>query len=105
MATSSAVVSGDLATATNYNNLRTDVLTTHVHDGSDGSGGLGGNVGTGMSKVRVQDNGLLIDNPAGSYNYTVTAAAIGANRVLNLPLITGTDTLAALGMTNTWTAA
>ena len=36
MATSSAVASGDLATATHYNNLRTDVLSTHDHAGTDG---------------------------------------------------------------------
>jgi len=37
MATSSAVSAGQLATATQYNNLRTDVLSTHTHDGTDGS--------------------------------------------------------------------
>ena len=37
MATSSAVSAGQLATATQYNNLRTDVLSTHTHDGTDGN--------------------------------------------------------------------
>lgn len=36
MPTSSAVTAGDIATATQYNNLRTDVITTHFHDGTDG---------------------------------------------------------------------
>lgn len=38
MATSSAVANGDLATAAQYNDLRTDVLSTHNHDGTDGNG-------------------------------------------------------------------
>lgn len=37
MATSSPVTAGSLATATQYNDLRTDVLTTHVHDGTNGA--------------------------------------------------------------------
>ena len=37
MANSSAVSSGDLATADQYNNLRTDVLSTHDHDGTNGT--------------------------------------------------------------------
>ena len=40
MATSSAVSAGDLATADQYNNLRTDVLSTHDHDGTDGTATL-----------------------------------------------------------------
>ena len=40
MASSSAVSAGDLATADQYNNLRTDVLSTHDHDGTDGTATL-----------------------------------------------------------------
>jgi hypothetical protein len=65
---------------------------------------LGGAVGVGLTQMRVQDNGLLIDNPAGTFTYTVVGAAIAADRQLNLPLITGTDTLSALGLAETHTA-
>ena len=38
MPTSSAVTANvDTATAAQYNNLRTDVLSTHTHDGTDGA--------------------------------------------------------------------
>ena len=49
MATSSTVNAGDLATAAQYNDLRTDVLSTHDHDGSDGNGTINPN------KVTFQD--------------------------------------------------
>lgn len=54
--------------------------------------------------VTLQSAGVVINNPANTFAYTVTAAAIAANRVLNLPLITGTDTLACLGLAQTFTA-
>ena len=44
MPPSSAVATGDLATADDYNNLRTDVLSTHDHDGTDGNGTLNPNI-------------------------------------------------------------
>ena len=47
---------------------------------------------------------LLINNPAGTFAYTIQSAAIAAARTLNLPLTTGSDTLAALGLAQTWTA-
>ncbi len=37
MATSSTVSAGDTILATQYNNLRTDVLSTHIHDSTDGA--------------------------------------------------------------------
>ena len=43
MANSSTVSSGDLATAAQYNDLRADILDTssgHLHDGSNGNGGV-----------------------------------------------------------------
>ena len=39
---------------------------------------------------------LIVRNPANTFSYTITGAAIAAARTLNLPLITGTDTLASL---------
>lgn len=50
------------------------------------------------------DNQLFIQNPAATFEYQIVGAAIAADRVLNLPLITGADTLAALGLAQTWTA-
>lgn len=46
---------------------------------------------------------LLLENPAKTFAYGLTASAITANRTLTFPLITGSDTLGALGMTQTWT--
>jgi hypothetical protein len=49
-------------------------------------------------------NQLLINNPAATFAYTIQAAAIAAARTLNLPLITGTDTLAVLGLAQIFSA-
>ncbi len=103
MATSSAVSQGDLAAASQYNNLRTDVLSTHIHDGTDGNAALGGGVGAGLSQVRVQDNGLLVDNPAGTFAYTIVGGALAASYNLNLPVLTVNDTFGVLGLSQTFT--
>ena len=50
------------------------------------------------------DNQLFIQNPAATFEYQIVAAAIAADRVLNLPLITGADTLASLALAQTFTA-
>jgi len=52
-----------------------------------------------------RDNGLRINNPANTFRYVVTGGAISAERVLNVPVITGSDTLAVLGLAQTFTAA
>ena len=52
-----------------------------------------------------RDNGLRINNPANTFRYVVTGGAIAAERVLNVPVITGSDTLAVLGLAQTFTAA
>lgn len=41
----------------------------------------------------------------GSFAYTLTGGALAADRTLNLPVITATDTLAVLGLAQAWTAA
>lgn len=43
---------------------------------------------------------VKVNNPANTFAYTLTPAAIAADRILNLPLTTGTDTLAVLGGNN-----
>ncbi len=47
---------------------------------------------------------MQLYNAAGTFYYTLSTAAIAANQTLNLPLITGTDTLAALGLAQSYTA-
>lgn len=59
---------------------------------------------SGLNVILVASSGLTIRNPADTFKYTITGAAIAADRVLNLPLITGADTLGALGLVQTWTA-
>jgi hypothetical protein len=51
----------------------------------------------------IDTSGLQFRNPADTFTYDIVPAAIVANRTLNLPLITGTDTLAAEAMTQTFT--
>jgi len=46
---------------------------------------------------------LLVQNPAGTFNYTVAGSAITANRILTLPLLTATDTVAVLDLAQTFT--
>ena len=46
---------------------------------------------------------LLINNPAGTYAYTFQSAAIAAARKITLPLLTGDDTMATLGMAQKFT--
>jgi cytoskeletal protein CcmA (bactofilin family) len=48
-------------------------------------------------------SGLKIRNVANTFQYSITGGAITANRTLNIPVITGTDTLATLGLTQTFT--
>lgn len=50
------------------------------------------------------DQMFAIRNPADTFSYTFVAAAISANRNLTLPLITGTDTLACLGLAQAFSA-
>ena len=45
---------------------------------------------------------LLVYNPGKTFKYTIVASAIGANYNLTLPPITGSDTLAALGLAQNW---
>ncbi len=48
---------------------------------------------------------LNVKNPANTFSYNIVAAALAANRTLNLPLLTGTDTFAVLGLAQTFTGA
>jgi len=52
---------------------------------------------------RFADDAILIENPAANFYYTITGAAIGANRVLTLPLLLAGDTVAVLDFAQTFT--
>lgn len=48
---------------------------------------------------------INLNNPANTFKYVITPAAITtADKILNLPLITATDTLATLGLSQTFTS-
>lgn len=47
---------------------------------------------------------IFLRNPANTFDYQLAPAAIAADRVLTLPLITGADTIPAIGLAQTWTA-
>lgn len=46
---------------------------------------------------------VKVNNPADTFAYTITPAAIAAERTLNLPLLTGTDTIVTEAFTQTLT--
>lgn len=54
--------------------------------------------------IHFRDDQVNIENPAGTYEYKIVGAAIAADRQLNLPLITGADTLMVLGLQQNITA-
>ncbi len=70
-----------------------------------GTAGLLGTIETWTAAQTFNSTDFLLENPAGTFAYTIASAAITAARTLNLPLITGTDTLASLGLAQTFNAA
>lgn len=58
---------------------------------------------TGLNVITHSSSGLIVRNPANTFSYTITGGAIAAARTLNLPVITGTDTVAVLGLAQTFT--
>lgn len=58
---------------------------------------------SGLNVIQHSSSGLTVRNPANTFTYTFTGGAIAANRTLNIPVITGTDTLAVLGLAQTFT--
>jgi hypothetical protein len=57
---------------------------------------------TGIATV-LSDN-LKIRNPANTFEYSIVGSGIVANRELTLPVITTTDTVAVLGLSQTFSA-
>lgn len=60
----------------------------------------GNNIWTGTNQWT--SSGALYENPAKTFATTLAGGAVTANRTLNLPAITGTDTLGALGFAQNW---
>lgn len=54
--------------------------------------------------INVPSSGMIIRNPANTFTYTVTGGAIAANRILNIPVITATDTLVVTTLAQTLTS-
>jgi len=70
MASSSDVANGDLATHTQFNNLRADVLTVHDHDGSDGNATISATTFNGTAvrtnQITLNDNVKLFLGTSGA---------------------------------------
>jgi hypothetical protein len=58
----------------------------------------------GTSPNEFEDDGLLIQNPANTFNYIFQSAAIVADRTITIPLLTASDTFAFIGHAQSWTA-
>lgn len=67
-------------------------------------GGISGATSNG-TVVTFASSSILIKNPAATFSYTIAGSAITAARTLTLPLITASDTLASLGLAQTFTAS
>lgn len=60
------------------------------------------------SGLLVFNSGPILTAPSltgGSFKYTLTGGSLAADRILNVPVTTATDTLSTLGLAQTWTAA
>jgi len=62
-----------------------------------------GGVETVTGAKTFLDDKLLVQNPATTFEYTIQGGAIVADRVLSLPVITGSDTVAVLAIAQTFT--
>lgn len=63
------------------------------------------NVAQTFTSTHTFNSGALsLRNPANTFSYNFVAGAITADRTLNLPVITGTDTVGVLGLAQTFTA-
>ena len=59
---------------------------------------------TGNNTMKFGAGGVIIRNPASTFATKLEGGAVAANRTLNLPVIAGTDTLATLGLAQSWTS-
>jgi hypothetical protein len=92
-------------------NLSAHLVYIHQYTGTPSASTYGLKVETAHANmVPVQIIGasgvsLALRNPAATYNYLITTGAITADRTLNLPVITASDTLMTLGLNQTMTGA
>ena len=56
-----------------------------------------------INTIEFQDNALVIQNPADTFNYIFQSSAIIANRTITIPLLTGNDTLVTEAFAQTLT--
>ncbi len=61
--------------------------------------------GLTLSDITLEDDGLHIENPAGTFTYDFQGSALLADRVVTLPLLTGPATFAFTDFIQTWGAA
>lgn len=83
--------------------LESDLPTTTVFTDTANTLAGGNTFQHYTNSFTASNTGLAISNPSNSFGYILTGGAITANRTLNLPVTTGTDTLATIGLTQTWT--
>ncbi len=99
VATASTINFESLTLATHVSGASTDLTDTAVIVRIDQLNTFGDFAQT------FKDNQLFISNPADTFQYQLVAGAIAADRVLNLPVITGADTLMTLGLAQTMSGA
>lgn len=76
---------------------------TFLGNGTD-TVGLSCNAADELYVQKLFINNLRINDSSADHVYTIAPAELSADRTLNLPLITATDTLATLGLAQTFTA-
>ena len=104
LSTPFTVASGKTLTVNNILTLAGTDSTTFTFPATTGTVDVLNNAQTFTANKTFGTTNLLINNPAATFAYTITSGAITAARTLNLPVITGTDTLAVLGLAQTFTA-
>ncbi len=88
--------------ASNVNGTTVDLNTIKASTGSTITISGSPTITGGYTQI-IPSSSLLIRNPAASFAYTIAGSAITANRTVTIPLITGSDTLATLGLPETFT--
>jgi arsenate reductase-like glutaredoxin family protein len=98
------LVDVNLSSPTNGQVLTYNSTTQKWYNSTAAGGGdmVLANVQTNSGAKTFLNNTLLQRNPANTFSYTIAGGAIVADRILNLPVLTGTDTIATLGLSQTW---
>ena len=103
-------VNGDIYLDSTSNKLFGRINGVWVDLGTTGDAILSGtqtftgvNTMSGQNVIDTAQSGLVIRNTVGNFATTLAGGAVAANQTLTLPDITGGDTVASLGMTQTFT--